>query len=424
MGASVLELQQRAQHKAADLKEFMDKHKSGKMDEKGQPLFDMDRKAFDDMIGRRKELDDINRELEKAEAQEAYLSNELRIQELQEVERKGGHQYKASDAAPRTYSDRGRERGVFKSLGDMVTESNAYRFKGTGNIRFAFEDGSVDSKTLITTAAGFAPPNNRTDMVVPYANRRPMVADLIPTDPTNNTVIKWMEETTFDNQAAPVAQGGTKPQSTFTYTERTSLVEKIAHWVAVTEEQVDDVPTFQGLINRDLTLGLQLKEEDMLLNGNGSSPQIDGFLHKTGVQSRAQSGTDDNQDTIYKAFTDIRFTGYAEPSGIVMNPANWQTIRLQRTTEGLYIFGDPSVEGVDRLWGKPVIVTNAITSGTALVGDFNTYAHISRKMGIRVDVSDSHDTFFILNQLAVRAELRESLEIKRPNAFEKCTSLN
>lgn len=419
MSSTVLELQQLDQRKSTELREYIGKHKSDKLDEEGRPLFNMDAAVVQEVKERKAELEDINIKLERARMQEIYLATEQHVNDLKVIDRTPLHDLKKPSVTDVYNSRRDAEQ---KSLGETVVNSMEYKHRATGSRKFGFELPDVDVKTLISTSAGFAPANPRGPLIVDYPNRRLMVADLIPTDPTTNTVIKWMENTTFTNNAAGVLEAGLKQESALAWTERTSLVEKIAHWVPVTEEQVDDVPGFEAIINRDLMLMLQLVEEVLLLTGNGTSPQIDGFLHKSGVQTQAKGG-DDPQDAIFKAFTQVRFTGFAEPSGIIMHPNDWQDIRLQRTVEGIYIFGDPSVEGIDRLWGKPVVVTPAITENTALTGDFTMYSHISRKMGIRVDVSDSHDTYFIYNKLAVRAEMRESLEIKRGAAFSKVTGI-
>lgn len=420
MAKTVLELAQQLEVKSTEYQEFLSAHKSDKQDENGQPIFDMSAVDVAESKKRNDELNEIGRRLDAAQQQESWLVNQGRIESLKQVDRSIPRPADAIAPAG-TYSPRP-QLGEMKSLGEIVVNSNDYKFKNTSSRHFSLELPDVDLKTLISTANGFAPPNNRGPQVVPYPNPRPVFADLIPTDPTNNTIIKWMEETTFTNAAAAVSQGGLKPESASKWTEKNSVVEKIATWVPVTEEQVDDVPAFMGIVNRSLILRLQLVEATLLLTGTGVSPQMEGFLVKSGVQSQAKGG-DDTQDAIYRAFTKVRWTGDAEPSGIVLHPNDWEPVRLLRTTDGIYINGSPQAPGEEMLWGKQVIVTNAITEGTGLTGDFYMFSHISRKMGIRVDVANQHDTNFIYNLLAVRAEMRESLEILRASAFTKITGI-
>lgn len=313
--------------------------------------------------------------------------------------------------------------GAVKSLGERAVENSTYKaMQGlhSGNVNYTIVlDDAV--KTLITTSAGFAPPNDRTSRVVDFALRRPVVGDLIPTDPTTLSTVKYMEETTFTNAAAAVAEGGPKPEAALVWTERSAEVEKIAVHVPVTTEQLDDVPQMQGIINNRLSMMLRLKEEDYLLSGTGVSPQITGFLVHSGVQTQATGG-DNNIDATYKGFTKVRTVGFAEPTGVVYHPNNWTPIRLAKTLDGLYIWGHPSDPGPERIFGKTVIVTTAMTANTALTGDFQLYSHISRRQDIRIIVGYIGDQL-IENKKTIVAEMRESLEIFRGAAFCKITGL-
>lgn len=308
-----------------------------------------------------------------------------------------------------------------KSLGELFVATAQYKNRAQGS-RFETYLPDVDMKATMTTSAGFAAPNNRTNIVIPMAQRRPVVADLVPQDNTTLSSIKYMEEATFTNNAATVAEAGPKPESALTFTERNQPVQKIATWIPVTEEQLDDVPTVQGLIENRLNLMLSLTEEVQLLTGDGNSPNLQGFLTKSGIQTQAKGG-DPTPSALYKLFTKIRYTGFAEPSGVVFHPNDWQDIRLLQDANGNYIWGSPAEAGPERIWGKPVVITTAETENTAFTGDFAMYSHISRRMGATLKVADQHASNFISNILVLLIEERLSLEIYRAAAFGTLTGI-
>jgi HK97 family phage major capsid protein len=225
-----------------------------------------------------------------------------------------------------------------------------------------------------------------------------------------------MEETTNTNNAAPVAEGATKPESALAFTERTNRFEKIATVLPVTDEQLEDVPNLEQVIRSRLILMVLLVEENQLLSGDGNSPNLQGFLTKSGVLTQA-AASDPTPDAILKAMTKVQVTGRASASGIVMHPTNYQNMRLLRTTaDGPYLFGSPSGSTDLTIWGMTPVVTDAMTENSALLGDFRGYSHITRRKQVVVDVGYANDDW-VKNRRTLRCEMRESLEIYRASAF-------
>ncbi len=318
---------------------------------------------------------------------------------------------------------------VVKTIGEMFVQSDAFKgFRPGDGATMTAALKNVDLKTLMTTAAGYAPANNRTDNFVLSAIRRPVIADLIPShNDGTRSVIRYMEETTFTNNAAPVAEGAVKPESALGATERQALMQKIATVLPVTDEQLKYVPQIVAYIDGRLTLMLKLSEENQLLNGNGTSPQIQGFLTKSGVQAytkgAAPNAGENNADAIYRSFSQVRNVAFAEPTGVVLNPTSWTPIRLMKTTYGEYIYGNPSEAGPERIWGKPVVVTTAMPAAQSLTGDFASYSELWRGQDITIDVGYVNDQF-IRNQRTIRAEEYLTLLIYRASAFSLVSGLD
>jgi HK97 family phage major capsid protein len=186
-----------------------------------------------------------------------------------------------------------------------------------------------------------------------------------------------------------------------------------------------DVPAIRDYINQRLILGVQLTEETQLLTGSGTPPDLTGILNRAGLQTAQPRGTDSNVDAIYKQITNIRVNSFVEPDGLVIHPTNWQTIRLSKDAQGQYYAGGPFMPGfAPTLWGLRVIVTPRITVNTALVGAFGQAAQIFRRGGLELASSNSHNDYFVRNQVAIRAEQREALAVYRPGAFGTVTGLN
>jgi HK97 family phage major capsid protein len=410
---TVKDLQGELYAKQAALAEIFEKSKT-KVD--GEDRYNLTPEQAEDVKNRNTELTDLGRQLDEAKAlDDIYQRNMQAVRD-------------ANRAATNLPINQGKgaqqtQREV-KSLGQLFVESEEYKNRQRKrDINFQVPDYDfLQAKTLMETAAGFAPEVVRIPKIVEYAHRRPMIADLVPNTPTEQSAIMYMEETTFTNNAATRAEGGTAGEAALAFTERTASVVEVATWLPITEIQLEDAPMMTSVVNNRLLVMLDLSEEVELVSGDGTATHIDGFLHKTGVQSQAK-GADPVPDAIYKGMTLVRHTGFAEPSAVVLHPNDWQDVRLLRTTDGIYIWGSPAEAGPERIWGLPAVITTAETENTALLGDFQLYAEIFRRRGANVKVSDSHSDYFIKGKLAVRADKRLTMAIYRAAAFCKVTGI-
>lgn len=384
----------------------------------GQDRYNLTAEQLEDVKARNAEIDDLAVQIENAKfADSVFQANAKAIREsnrpASQLPLGGGQKADGNN----------QQQKEVKSLGQLFVEAEEYKNRRSiKGIEVKLNDFDfLEVKTLMETGAGLAPQAIRTGRVVEYAHRRPVVADVIPQTPTDQSSIVYMEETTSTNSAATRAEGGSAGESALVYTERTKAVREIATFIPVTEIQLEDVAQARSLIDNRLMTFLDLTEETQLLTGDDNAPNLGGF-HTVVSQSQTK-GADPVPDAIYKGMTKVRATGMAEPSAVIIHPNDWQDIRLLRTTDGLYIWGNPSEPGPERVWGLPAVITTAETENTALLGDFQLYSEIFRRRGANIKVSDSHSDYFIKGKLAIRADKRLALAIYRASAFCKITGI-
>jgi len=275
----------------------------------------------------------------------------------------------------------------------------------------------VDVKTLLTTASGWVPDTSRADGFVPIAGRRPGLLDLVMATPTNSAPFTYMEETLDAAAAAETAEAGTYGEAALTFTPRTSNVQKITVWLPVTDEAIEDTEALAETIDDRLALQIRQRLEFQMLNGNGTTPNLRGILNVAGIQTQAK-GADTAAVAIRKAKTKIQTPGYAQPDLLVINPTDAEEIDLAAAVD----LTAPWVVK-DEMWDVPRYATDALTAGTAVMGDWGNYAGLKVKKGLTLQVSDSHSTFFLEGKHAVRAEIRVAFPVYRAAAFVTVTGI-
>jgi HK97 family phage major capsid protein/ATP-dependent Clp endopeptidase proteolytic subunit ClpP len=273
--------------------------------------------------------------------------------------------------------------------------------------------------------------------VVTLGVRPLMVKDLIAPGATNNTTIRYIQEVSFTNTAATVAEGAAKPEALFVLSEVDAPVKKVAAWTKVTDELFADYLAVASFINMRLPYMVERTCEDQLLNGDGVGSNLTGILATAGIQTQAVGG-DTRLDALYKAITKVRWGNLAgtaqggfEPDAFVMHPTDYETIRLLKDGNNQYFGGGPftgaygngSVVQFEMVWGKPVAVTPAIAQGKALCGAFRLCSQYFQRQGLTIESTNTDQDDFIKNLTTIRAEERLALAVYRPLGFCQVTGL-
>jgi HK97 family phage major capsid protein len=370
---------------------------------------------------------------------------ELEVQEiLAQQELKNGAQQRAAEynkpadgqrlGAPAAKS---RERvEVARSLGEMVTDNPEFkswmeRITRNGHIpqRTNIQSPPIEVaglKALITgvssTSAGALVSNDRLNIIDAGTFGRPLtLRDLVTNGTTGSDTVEYVRQGTHTNAAATVAEAtatgdgtGAKPESSMALSVVTENVKTIAHWVAATNRALADAGQLRTLIDSFLRYGLEEELEDQMMNGDGAGENFTGILNTSGTGTQAFAT--DMLTTTRKARTKVMTEGRARATAYVMHPLDWEALDLTQDAEERYYFGGPMVMGTPRLWGLPVVESEAIAQGTAIVADWRLAALWDREQA-SITTSNSHSDFFVRNLVAILAELRAAFGVIRPAAF-------
>ena len=365
---------------------------------------------------------------------EAFRSGLAKAREIRsEIEALEGHEevkaWASASSAPAVASKQTFSTSEAKSLGQRFIESD--EFKSIGNGRNGYSMNAPFQVKDIFTALPSGTPGDfgtpQREGIVERAKRTSRVRDLFPVQQTTTNMIEYFRVSGFTNNAATVAERSgspavfaSKPQSSMTVVGVQAPVRTIAHFEVAHRNVLDDEPTLRGIIDNELLYGLRLVEDDQILNGDGTGSNLTGIRETSGIQSQVWSaGTvgDTRIDAVRRAITKS-LLAYYEPTGIIVHPNDMEDIELTKDAEERHLMVMSVSLGAEaRLWRLPMVMTPAITEGFALVGSFGIGATLYDRMEGSIRVAEQHSDFFIRNAVAVLAEQRLALAVKRPESF-------
>lgn len=391
----------------------------------------LERQLKDGFGGLQVKYDAVMDELEKG----GKASNDLKSQienQKGELERVIEQVQKLEEKGVKLRGQPGDKKGFIDFVkGNEDYKSLISRKQDKAEIEITKSDMASMTETKVTSAGLVAP---QYDPVIQDAPRQNLVIrDLIPSTPVTGNAFTYYKELLHTLAAGMVAEGGAKPQSNVTFEQVTDTIKKIAVWMPITDEALDDVPQLYSYIQELLRYDLKLAEEAQILKGDGTGQNLNGIMTQaTAFDAALNAAGDTAIDTIRRAIYQVRKQSKRAADAVVMSDLDWMNIELQKDGENRYLFANLQGLVTPVLWGRPVVASDSMDEGTPaagedpatggefLVGSFAQGARIYDRMAFTVKVGMINDDF-IKNQRVILVEERIGLAVRRANAFVKGT---
>lgn len=279
-----------------------------------------------------------------------------------------------------------------KAVGDMSTTSNL-----TGRV------------AEYDRLAGIRPTKPRLNHVRQFMN----------VTGTEKTQVEYVAQTGEEGAPTVLAEGGAKPQIDFDLEAKTAKAEKIVAKVVIPEELLEDIPELAAFISSRGIERLLIVEDTQILTGSGTSPNLEGLnanaLTATGFgYTVGTSGVPQKWDVLGASVGKLAQNDH-QATAIMLNPVDFHEMSLLRDSQGRYLAPIIWEGGIPFIHGVPMGLSNAITAGSFIMGDFNMGAEIKQRKELGIRFMDQ--TLAANNQVLVLIEERLALPIYYPNSF-------
>lgn len=240
--------------------------------------------------------------------------------------------------------------------------------------------------------------------------RNPFLREIVTVRPVSSNLVAWAEQANADpGVAGTTAEGAAKTQTDFDIVEASKKVEKITAYIKVSKEALDDIGYLNSEIRTELLELINLKLDEQILSGNGTTPNLEGILSYATAFSVA--GTDlslgvdnaNNFDVIRAAAWQVMSNNFM-PNYVLVNPVDAAVMDLTKATDGHYIMPPFANVNGQVIAGLRVIENNGVTAGTYVVGDF-TKSNLGIREDVNIQVGYENDDF-TKNLVTILAEMR------------------
>lgn len=371
-----------------------------------------------------KKMAELKAAVEKGENKADELNAAIAEVKALDAEVKAAEEAEAlikSLGTPKAKMENEGEKTRARSLGENFVQfvKSAKLGKSFNLVAPEYVKANTDTQTSPSGAVDFA---TTYDKNVVEAARVPLVVrDLFGAENISGSTLVYLVEGAIQGAPAVTAEGAAKPQVHFADpTPKTVSLAKVACFIRESDEYINDYPFLASAINGRLMYELALVEQNKL---------VTDLLGTSGIQSDSTSWTasstaTDIADLILDAAMDVQSGSGFNADAIMINPADWYSLRVAKDGENRYYGGGFfGAQSVDNLWGIPVCVTPAIAAGKIMVGAYKTCASVVQNGGIGVEATNTNKDDFEKNLMTIRAEERLALAVRRPAGFKLLTKV-
>lgn len=293
---------------------------------------------------------------------------------------------------------------LMKAYSDNIEDIKTTIEKG-GKLNLEIKDTTIGDYTGDYALTDFDSEVDRT------VRNRQGILDLVSRGTTSSKFVTYVQQTAT-SATAWTAEGVAKQEGEPTWSEISEEVKKIASYVKVSKEMLEDLSFIRAEINNDLMEQVRVGIEDALLNGTGVGAVISGLLSAPmALPAFAPGGfataiPDANiSDLLRVVKAQIEGANFS-PTHVILNPEDVAAIQLTKGSDSTYTYPMylPMSDGDLRIAGMRVVSSNFIAAGTYLVGDMSR-VNVRFRNDISMSVGLDQDDF-TRNMITILAEAR------------------
>lgn len=309
-------------------------------------------------------------------------------------------------------------------------ESEGYKqlkdFKVNKKVNFELDSDDLLMKapTVIGVPAGTTAQQWLMPIGIPHENVQ--ARDIIPVLPTEFNQIRYVQFVKKDGKIASVAAGATKPQFDYTPVPKSADVIKIAGWVTVQEEFLEDITGSGAFLANELPWAYKDEETRQVFKGVTASGELGGLFSEVGTAVNyagfeTAGPNSNNWDKIVVGLTNSR-RNLRPGDAVWVSPEAYAELLMNKSEGDVQEYDYPiqsTTAGQLAIGGIPIYFHTVFNALEGLTGNYNRGVALWQKKGITLRTSTEADQNFFKNLVTFLIEARVAMTPFYPESFKK-----